>query len=125
MPMVDLVEDDKGGHELIKDAKTALNTDGGILNHSEGVEGAAYPIVMPNSLRMPTHRKETIKGANVIKDARVPRVEEGGTRNEDGGEAIKNANRGTLAGCGHGYLGGKGCYLCDSDHPYRKAGGAV
>src|SRR5215218_156171 len=96
MPMVDLVEDDKGGHEPIKDAKAALNTDGGILNHSEGVEGAEWPIVMPNSLRMPTHRKETIKAANVIKDARVSTVGEGGTLNEDGGAAIKDASAGTL-----------------------------
>jgi len=123
--MVDLVEDDKGGHELIKDAKVALNTDGGILNHSEGVEGAECPIVMPNSLSMPTHRKETIKAANVIKDARVSTVGEGSTLNEDGGEAIKDASAGTLKECAHGYLDSKGCYLCDSDHPYRKAGGAA
>ena len=50
--MVDLVEDNKGGHEPIKDAKLALNTDGGILNQSEGVGGAEYPIDKPNSLRM-------------------------------------------------------------------------
>ena len=117
--MVDLVEDDKGGHELIKDAKVALNTDGGILNHSEGVEGAECPIVMPNSLSMPTHRKETIK------DAGVSTVGESGTLNDDGCETINNANAGTLKECDHGYSDGKGCYLCDSDHPYRKAGGAA
>ncbi len=22
--------------------------------------------------------------------------------------------------CSHGYPGGKGCYLCDPDHPYRE-----
>ena len=125
MPMVDLVEDDKGGHEPIKDGKPALNTDGGILNHSKGMEGAECPIVMPNSLRMPTTKEETIKAANVIKDARVSTVGEGSTLNEDGGEAIKDASAGTLKECAHGYPGGKGCYLCDSDHPYRKAGGAV
>ena len=123
--MVNLVEDDKGCHEPIKDAKTAINIDGGILNHSEGVGGTEYPIGKPDPLRMPTSREETIKAANVIKDARVPTEGEGGTLNEDGGEAIKNANAGTLKECGHGYPDGKGCYLCDSDHPYRKAGGAV
>jgi hypothetical protein len=123
--MVDLVEDDKGGHEPIKDAKLALNTDGGILNQSEGVGGAEYPIDKPNSLRMRPHRKETIKDANVVKDARVPIVGEGGTLNEDGGKTINNANAGTLKECAHGYPDGKGCYLCDSDHPYRKAGGTV
>src|SRR5215210_249888 len=104
---------------------SALNTDVGILNHNEGMEGAEYPIYKPNSLRMPTTIEEPIKDANVIKDARVPTVGEGGTLNEDGGETIKNAKAGTLKECAHGYPDGKGCYLCDSDHPYRKAGGAV
>src|SRR5829696_2061008 len=76
VPMVDLVEDDKGGHEPIK-------------------------------------------------DARVPKVGEGGTLNEDGDEAMKDAKAGTLKESAHGYPDGKGCYLCASDHPYRKAGGAV
>ena len=22
--------------------------------------------------------------------------------------------------CGHGYVGGEGCYLCDPSHPFRK-----
>jgi hypothetical protein len=61
----------------------------------------------------------------VICSTSLPTIEEGGTLNEDGDEAIKNTNLGTLKECAHGYLGGKGCYLCDSDHPYRKAGGAV
>src|SRR5215217_7378050 len=75
LSMVDLVEDDKGCHEPIKDAK-------------------------------------------------VPTVGEGGTLNYGGGETIKDAKAGNLKECAHGYLGGKGCYLCDSDQLYRKAGGA-
>ena len=36
------------------------------------------------------------------------------------------ANLGTLEECAHGYLGGKGCYLCDLNHPYRPdPGGAA
>ena len=74
---------------------------------------------------MPTTREEPIKDAKTIKDARVPTLERGGTLNQDGGETIKSANRGSLKECGHGYPGGKDCYLCDSDHPYRNVGGAV
>ena len=27
---------------------------------------------------------------------------------------------GDLPECGHGYVGGKGCFLHDPDHPYRR-----
>jgi len=120
LPMVDLVEEDKRCHELIKDAKSALNKDGGILNHSEGVEGTEYPISKPDSLRMPPAEEEPIKDAKVIKDARVSTLENGGTLNQSGSKSIKYASLGNLEECTHGYLGGKGCYLCDPDHPYRK-----
>ena len=103
LPVVELVEDDKGCHDSIKDAKASSNKDGGILNHRRGVEGIESRINKPHSLRMPTAEDKPIKDANTIKDARVLTVEEIGTLKE----------------CIHGYPRGKSCYLCDPDHPYR------
>jgi hypothetical protein len=126
LPVVDLVDEEiKDATELIKDAKGCQNKDGGILNHRGGVEEAENPIDKPNSLRMPTTGDEPIKDANSIKDARVPTLENGGTLNQSGSKSIKNANRGTLKECTHGYSGGKGCYLCDPNHPYRKKEGVA
>jgi hypothetical protein len=104
LPVVDLVGEDKGRHEPIKNAKPAINKVGGTLNHTEGSDEGNQRIGKPNSLRMPTAEEELIKVATTIKDARVQTVEETGTLKE----------------CIHGYPNGKGCYLCAPDHPYRK-----
>jgi len=109
LPVVELVEDDKGCHDPIKDAKPALNRDGGILNHRESVEEEESRINKPDSLRMPTPEDRLIKDATSIKDARVPTV----------------VDVGTLKECIHGFSGGRGCYLCDSNHPYRLKEGAA
>jgi hypothetical protein len=74
---------------------------------------------------MPTTGEKPIKDANSIKDARLPTVGEVGTLKRDESEAVKAANGGSLKECGHGYPGGKGCYLCDPDHPYRKKVGTA
>jgi hypothetical protein len=37
-----------------------------------------------------------------------------------GGCSLCNQDKGATEPCGHGYPEGKGCYLCDLDHPYRK-----
>ena len=82
--------------------KAAKTIDGGILNHTEGIEEAKSRIDKPNSLRMPTTEEEPIKGANPIKDARVPTLRRTvGTLNHDEAEAIKNANGGSLKECIH------------------------
>jgi RecA-family ATPase len=122
LPFVDLVDDFKDATVPIKDAKGCQNNNGGILNHAEGIEEAESRIDKPDSLRMPTTEERPIKGANLIKDATVPTVGEVGTLNQDEVEAIKNANGGSLKRCGHGYPNGKGCYLCDPEHPYPKGG---
>jgi hypothetical protein len=37
-----------------------------------------------------------------------------------------SANPGVIEQCAHGYLEGKGCFLCDTNHPYRlEHGGAA
>jgi hypothetical protein len=69
---------------------------------------------------VPTYEEGPIKGANAIKDARVPTVGGVGTLNQGSSENIKDANSGSLKECGHGYPGGKGCYLCDPNHPHRQ-----
>jgi hypothetical protein len=45
------------------------------------------------------------------------------TENVQGGQGANLAEDDPLEGCNHGYPGGKGCYLCDSGHPYRKKEG--
>jgi hypothetical protein len=113
LPGVDLVD---GG---VKDA----SNDGGILNRTECNEEAEFRIDKPDSLRMPTNIKEPIKGANMIKDARVPRVGEVDTLDHDEPDSTKNANGGSVNDCIHGLPGGKNCYLCDPGHPYRQSEG--
>jgi hypothetical protein len=125
LPLVDLVDEEIMDATVpIKDAKGCQNNSGGILNHTGGIEDAESRIDRPDYLRMPTAKERQIKGANLIKDARVPTVGEVGTLNHDEAEAIKNANCGSLKECIHGLPDGKNCYLCDPDHPYRKNGSA-
>jgi RecA-family ATPase len=125
LPVVDLVDASiKAATELIKDANPATNKDVGILNHGEGIEEAENLIDKPNSLRMPTTEEQPIKNANSIKDANVPTVGDGGILNRNEPQTIKDATIGILNECIHGLSGGKGCYLCDPDHPYRENGAA-
>ncbi len=50
---------------------------------------------------------------------RKGRAAYGGILNQGGAETIKDANDGNLKKCIHNHPGGKGCYLCDPDHPHR------
>ncbi|MBA2715246.1 MAG: AAA family ATPase, partial [Rubrobacteraceae bacterium] len=107
LPVVDLVDGDiKDASAPIKDAKGRQDINGGILNHSGGIEEAESCIDKRNVLRMPTTVENPLKDANSIKDARMPTLENVRILNE----------------CVHGYESGKGCYLCDPDHPYRRNG---
>jgi len=49
---------------------------------------------------------------------------QGGHQDVQDGHTPLKQNGGHLEECGHGYPGGKGCYLCDADHPHRKNGSA-
>jgi hypothetical protein len=40
-------------------------------------------------------------------------------------ETVDGRFTGEPARCVHGYPRGKGCYLCDPDHPYRAKGGTT
>jgi hypothetical protein len=112
LPVVELVDE-------IKDAKGCQEQNSGILNHSEGNDEAKFRIGKPNTLRLPTDEMTPVKDADSIKDARLPTLENGGTLDRSEAAPIKDAKVGILKECGHGYPGGKACYLCDPDHPYR------
>jgi hypothetical protein len=40
-------------------------------------------------------------------------------------EAVESSSIEEPARCVHGYPQGRGCYLCDPDHPYRAKGGTT
>jgi hypothetical protein len=97
LPMVELVEDDvQGGH-------TTLKQNG---DHLEQVEGT--------QTRKPGIGKPDVQDGHVV-SSRWPDVQDGQRSSLPEGGHLKE--------CGHGYEGGKGCYLCDLEHPYRKNGG--
>ena len=64
--------------------------------------------------------------ANSSQDV-VPDAEPNNTVYTDGGtsEAVNSRSVEEPAWCAHGYPQGKGCYLCDPDHPYRARGGTT
>jgi hypothetical protein len=125
LPVVNLVDDDvKGARAPIKDATSPLNENGGILNHGGDAEKKEFRMGKPDSLRMPPTEEEPIKDATPIKDARLPTLENGGSLNRGEAETIKDADDGNLKNCIHDHPGGKGCYVCDPNHPYRRKEGA-
>ena len=125
LPVVDLVDDDiKDATEVINDAKGCQNIDSGILNHTEGIEEPKPRIDKPDSLRMPTTGNESIKDANLIKDARVPTIGDVGTLNHDEDETIKDANSGILKECIHG-LDRNSCKVCNGYVRQLIEGGAA
>jgi AAA domain len=118
---VDLVE---GGDRAAKDAEGAPSSNDGILNRGGGDEEAEPCMDREEPLRMPSAGREPLKDAEPVKDARAPALGKGGGLNGGGVDATKDADQGNLKVCGHGYPNGKGCYLCDPDHLFRKQGGA-
>ena len=124
LPVVDLVDDIKDTRAPIKDAKGCQNIDGGILNHTEGIEEPKFRLDKPDSLRMPPTGNEPIKDANLIKDARVPTIGDVGTLNHDETETIEDANSGILKECIHG-LGPDSCKVCNGYVRQLIEGGAA
>jgi AAA domain-containing protein/primase/DNA polymerase family protein len=96
LPILDLA--DKDCHDSFKGAKSALNENGGSLNHTEWNKEAESRTDKPNSLSLPPDEEEAIKAATTIKAATVPMVEEAGS--------LK---------CHHEVEGG--CWLCKKYHP--------
>jgi hypothetical protein len=105
LPMVKLVEDGvQGGHQDVQGGQGTLKDKVGHLEQVEGAQAREFGIDKSNHQDgqiVPSWRPD-------IQDGQRPTLPEGGY----------------LDDCIHGHEGGKGCYLCDPDHPYRKNGSA-
>jgi hypothetical protein len=105
LPMVELVEDGvQGGHQDIQGGQGALKEDGGHLEQVEGTQTRESGIDKP--------------------DVQDDHLEETTWPDDQDGHRSSLPESGHLEECIHGYEGGKGCYLCDLDHPHRKNGSA-
>jgi hypothetical protein len=101
LPMVELVEDEvQDNYQIVQDGQGDPKENGGYLERVEGTQTRESRIPKPDvqdghalSSRWPD-----------VQDGQGPSLSEGGHLEE----------------CGHGFEGGKGCYLCDPEHPYRK-----
>jgi hypothetical protein len=101
LPMVELVEDGvQGGHQDVQGGQGALKEDGGHLEHVEGTQTRESGIDKPD-----------VQGGHVV-PSRWP--------DDQDGHRSSLPENGHLEECGHGYGGGKGCFLCDPNHPYRQ-----
>jgi hypothetical protein len=115
LPVVELVEDD------VQDGHVTLKQNGG---HLEQVKGAQA-------------RESGLYKANVqdghVATSRWPSVQDGQRSSlpeDDHLEHpepvhVQDGHVDHLKECGHGYTGGKGCYLCDPNHLYRKKEGTA
>ena len=119
LPAVDLMDDIEDARLVIKDAEGCQEQHGGSLNLSGGLEETESRIAKPDVLRVPPTEEVPIKDANPIKDAKVPTLENRGILNLGEAKSLRVATVGNLKECGHGYPGGKDCYLCDPNHSYR------
>jgi hypothetical protein len=107
LPVVELVSeaDFQGSHEGVQDGQDALRQDADYLEQVKGTQMRKYSI-----------------GTPIVQDGHV---DSSRWPNVQGGHRSSLPEGGYLKECGHGYQGGKGCYLCDLNHPYRKKGGAA
>jgi len=100
LPMVELVEDGlQGGHQDVQGGQGSLKENGGHLEHVRDSQTQEFRI-----------DKSNVQDGHV-NTSRWPHVQ--------GGYRSSLREGGHLEECIHGLLGGKDCYLCDPDHPYR------
>jgi hypothetical protein len=105
LPMVGLVEEGiQGGHQGVQDGQGGAKEDIGHLEQVRVSQTQEFRIDKPN-----------VQDGHVI-TSRWPNVQ--------GGHRSSLPEGGHLKVCGHGFQGGKGCYLCDPEHPYRLKSGA-
>ncbi len=105
LPMVELVEDDvQDGHQDVQYGHTAQKQDGGHLERIEGTQTRESGLDKPD-----------VQDGHVF-SSRWPDVQDG--------QRSSLPEGGHLEDCIHDYPGGKGCYLCDPNHPYRQKQGA-
>jgi hypothetical protein len=107
LPMVEVVENDvQGSQRDVQGGHPGPKENGGHLGQVEGARTQEFGLGKPD-----------VQDGHVV-SSRRPDVQDGhcSSLTEDG----------HLKECIHGCVGGKGCYLCDSDHPYRlKEGGTT
>jgi len=100
LPVVELGETGiRGRHQDVQDGQGGSKEDGGYLDFVGDLQTQKSPIDKPN-----------IQDGHV-NILRWPDVQ--------GGQPSRLPEGGHLKECGHGFQGGKGCYLCDPEHPYR------
>ena len=105
VPMVELTGDDfQGSHQDVQDGQDIPKENGGHLEQIEGSQARECSIDKPH-----------VQDGHVASSS-WPHVQDGHRSNLPGGDHLQQ--------CGHGYPDGKGCYICDPDHPYRKNGDA-
>jgi hypothetical protein len=101
LPMVELVEGDvQGSHQDVQGGQGVPKEDVGYLEPVEGSRTRESGI-----------GKLDVQDGHVV-SSRWPDVQDG--------QRSSLPENGHLEECGHGYPGGKGCFLCDPDHPYRQ-----
>src|SRR5215204_3272622 len=100
LPMVELVEDSlQGSHPDVQDGQGGSKENGGHLEQVKDSQTQEFRI-----------DKSNVQDGHV-NTSRWPHVQ--------GGYRSSLREGGHLEECIHGLLGGKDCYLCDPDHPYR------
>jgi hypothetical protein len=100
LPMVELVENGfQGRHQDVQDGQGGPKENGGHLEYVRDLQTQVSSIDEPN-----------VQDGHVV-TSRWPDVQDG--------QPASLLEGGHLRECGHGLQGGKGCYLCDPEHPYR------
>jgi hypothetical protein len=106
LPMVELVEDGlQGGHQDVQDGQRGPKENSGHLEQVRDPQTQGSRIDKPD-----------VQDGHVL-TSRWPDVQDG--------QLSRLPEGGHLKECGHGYQAGKGCYLCDPEHPYRLKSGAT
>jgi hypothetical protein len=100
LPMVELVKDGiQGSHQAVQDGQVSPKENGG---HLEQVRDSQIQ-------ESRIHKPDVQDGQ--VNASRWPDVQDGQPSSLPEGGHLKE--------CGHGFQAGKGCYLCDPEHPYR------
>ena len=106
LPVVELVEEEvQGDHSTVQGDQGAPKENPDPLEHKKGAETREFGLGKGN----------VQEGQGL--PSRGPSVQ--------GDQGSNFAEDDPLERCNHGYSDGKGCYLCDSDHPYRTKEGAT
>ncbi len=109
LPAVDLVAgDDQDGQPAVQGGHAAQEKAGGYLKPEDDAETREYGLLKPN-----------------VQDGHLDGLDGQDCLGGQGGQDGQRLETGHLERCGHGYPSAKGCYLCDSDHPYRKKEGTT